>query len=117
MFDEGKWCPPEEFEYYVSRFHSLFSVDPDTTTIHVMAGNHDIGFHYAVTPYLDKRFKEAFQTESVQLKFLDDKIPIVLINSVAFEGDSCFLCRSTSKRLDKVTETLKVCVEKSKFLN
>ena len=74
-----------------------------------MAGNHDIGFHYAVTPYLDSRFKEAFQTESVQLKLLDDKIPIVLINSIAFEGDSCFLCKSTSNRLDKVVETLKVC--------
>ena len=85
-------------------------MDPDHTTIHVMAGNHDIGFHYAVTPYLDNRFKEAFQTKSVQLKVLDDKIPIVLINSVAFEGDSCFLCKSTSKRLSYVVEKLKVCV-------
>ena len=81
-----------------------------------MAGNHDIGFHYAVTPYLDSRFKEAFQTESVQLKLLDDKIPIVLINSIAFEGDSCFLCKSASKRLDKVVETLKVWVWKYKFI-
>ena len=116
LFDEGKWCPPEEFDYYVRRFHSLFSVDPDYTTIHVMAGNHDIGFHYAVTPYLDSRFKEAFQTESVQLKLLDDKIPIVLINSVAFEGDSCFLCKSTSNRLDKVVETLKVCGGKYRLI-
>ena len=90
-------------------------MDPDQTSIHVMAGNHDIGFHYAVTPYLDKRFKEAFQTKSVQLKFLDDKIPIVLINSVAFEGDSCFLCKSTSNRLDKVVKTLKVCGGKYKY--
>ena len=108
LFDEGKWCPPEEFEYYVRRFHSLFSVG-DHTSVHVMAGNHDIGFHYAVTPYLDSRFRQAFQTESVQLKLLDEDIPVVLINSVAFEGDSCFLCKTTEARLAKVEKALKVC--------
>ena len=81
---------------------------PAHTSVHVMAGNHDIGFHYAVTPYLDRRFREAFQTESVQLKLLGGEIPVVLINSVAFEGDSCFLCKSTSSRLSKIEETLKV---------
>lgn len=106
LFDEGKWCPPEEFDYYVTRFQSLFSVAPQTT-IHVMAGNHDIGFHYAVTPYLDTRFREAFHTESVQLKILDDDIPVVIINSVAFEGDSCFLCKSTSRLLAKIEKKLK----------
>ena len=45
LFDEGKWCPPEEFDYYVRRFQSLFYVDEAKTKIHVMAGNHDIGFH------------------------------------------------------------------------
>ena len=28
LFDEGKWCPPEEFAAYVDRFHRLFAVDP-----------------------------------------------------------------------------------------
>ena len=91
----------------MARFHSLFSVGPHTK-VHVMAGNHDIGFHYAVTPYLETRFREAFRTESVQLKILDDDIPVVIINSVAFEGDSCFLCKSTAKLLEKVERKLKV---------
>jgi len=107
LFDEGKWCPPDEFDYYVSRFRSLFSVDTSETRVHVMAGNHDIGFHYAVTPYLDTRFRDAFQTESVELKILENKVPVVIINSVAFEGDSCFLCSDAAKKLDKVKKKLK----------
>lgn len=45
IFDEGKWCDSTEFEDYVQRFHSLFYV-PNDTYLYVVAGNHDIGFHY-----------------------------------------------------------------------
>ena len=106
LFDEGKWCPPEEFDYYVQRFSSLFSVNTEQTRVHVMAGNHDIGFHYAVRTYLDQRFRHAFNTESVELKMLDNSIPIVTINSVAFQGDSCFLCSAADKQLRKVETQL-----------
>ena len=81
LFDEGLWCPPAEFEYYVKRcqknrggrfyalfrFHSLFPSGKESR-IHVLPGNHDMGFHYALSPYLDKRFKSAFKTKAVQLK-------------------------------------------------
>ena len=67
----------------------------------------DLGFHYAVTPYLDHRFNEAFQIESVQLKVLN-KVPFVIINSVAFEGDSCFLCSEAKEKLKMVESRLKV---------
>ena len=73
-----------------------------------MAGNHDIGFHYAVNPYLDTRFKEAFKTKAVQLSVLDKTIPIVRINSMAFEGDSCFLCKEAKKNIETVKKKLKV---------
>jgi hypothetical protein len=33
LFDEGKWCPPEEFAAYVERFRRLFSVDPAVTKV------------------------------------------------------------------------------------
>jgi hypothetical protein len=33
LFDEGKWCPPEEFAAYVERFRRLFSVDPALTKV------------------------------------------------------------------------------------
>lgn len=45
IFDEGLWCSDAEFNAYVYRFHSLFQVPPGTE-IFVVAGNHDIGFHY-----------------------------------------------------------------------
>eukprot|EP00092_Neocalanus_flemingeri_P007089 GFUD01007659.1.p1 GENE.GFUD01007659.1~~GFUD01007659.1.p1 ORF type:complete len:358 (-),score=59.39 GFUD01007659.1:8-1081(-) len=106
LFDEGKWCPPQEFDYYVRRFQSLFSVDEAKTKIHVMAGNHDIGFHYSVTPYLDKRFKDAFKTEAVEYKVINE-VPFVIINSMALEGDGCFLCKSAIQNLKKVKGQLK----------
>jgi len=106
LFDEGKWCPPAEFEYYVARFWSLFKVDSSKTRVHVMAGNHDIGFHYAVNPHLDSRFREAFKTKAVQLSVLEKTIPIVRINSMAFEGDSCFLCKEAKKNLETVKNKL-----------
>ena len=108
LFDEGKWCPPAEFESYVARFRSLFRVDTSKTRVHVMAGNHDIGFHYAVNPYLDSRFREAFNTKAVQLSVLENTIPIVRINSMAFEGDSCFLCKEAKKNLEIVKKKLQV---------
>jgi len=104
LFDEGLWCPPAEFEYYVQRFHSLFPSGKDTR-IHVVPGNHDMGFHYALSPYLDKRFKSAFSTKAVQLKVIN-KVPFVLINSMAFEGDDCFLCKPAVKALKALQQKL-----------
>ena len=106
LFDEGKWCPPEEFDYYVRRFQSLFYVDEAKTKIHVMAGNHDIGFHYSVTPYLDKRFRDAFKTDAVEFKVIN-RVPFVMINSMAMEGDGCFLCKSAIRSLKRVKDKLK----------
>ena len=105
LFDEGKWCPPEEFAAYVDRFHRLFAVDPAATKVGVVAGNHDIGFHYAVSPYLDKRFRTAFRTRSVRRVRLKN-VTVVLINSVAFEGDGCFLCADAAEALVKVGKEL-----------
>lgn len=45
LFDEGKWCSQNEFDDYVKRFYTLFKV-PDDTNLYVVAGNHDIGYHY-----------------------------------------------------------------------
>ena len=53
--------------YALFRFHSLFPSGKESR-IHVLPGNHDMGFHYALSPYLDKRFKSAFKTKAVQLK-------------------------------------------------
>ena len=42
IFDEGKWCPEQEFKYYVDRFDQLFYVRNETKRF-ILAGNHDIG--------------------------------------------------------------------------
>ena len=113
---------------FIFRFHSLFPSGKDTR-IHVVPGNHDMGFHYALSPYLDKRFKSAFNTKAVQLKVFNwidtflsftgasfqviNKVPFVLINSMAFEGDDCFLCKPAVKAL-KALEQVKPTIDLSK---
>lgn len=46
LLDEGYFCSENEFNYYKERFYSLFKV-PETITMYVVVGNHDIGFHYS----------------------------------------------------------------------
>ncbi len=105
LFDEGKWCGPQEFSGYLSRFEELFAVDPGRTDVRVVAGNHDVGFHYAVTPYLSSRFERAFGAPPVDL-FSYKGVTFVAVNSVAMEGDKCFLCEDAKKRLKEVSERL-----------
>ena len=106
LTDEGKWCSDDEWEQTVQRFHSLFSVPP-TTHVYVLAGNHDIGFHYDVSDRRLKRFEESFQTPHVQLIRLDrDGLPFVLINSMAFEGDHCRLCARAEREFNQVAHEL-----------
>ena len=64
VFDEGKWAGDEEFRDYIARFRSLFRVDPKETEVRVVIGNRDVGFHYAVTPFLENRFERAFDVAS-----------------------------------------------------
>ncbi|XP_024879784.1 metallophosphoesterase 1 isoform X4 [Temnothorax curvispinosus] len=109
VFDEGQWCGSMEFEYYIKRFHSLFHV-PKDTHIYVVAGNHDMGFHYAITPYRNQRFIHGLKSPSVRRLSLRDN-HFVLINSMALEGDGCFLCRPTEIAVNKIAKDLK-CARK-----
>lgn len=54
IYDEGKWCDEYEFYRYRQRFSSLFATQEDQSVV-VVAGNHDVGFHYAMNPYLVDR--------------------------------------------------------------
>ncbi|TRY76869.1 hypothetical protein TCAL_03831 [Tigriopus californicus] len=105
LFDEGKWCAPDEFEYYVRRFQELFPMDPKQTLAAVVAGNHDIGFHYSVTPYLNNRFERAFEMSSVD-RFSLKGVHFVSVNSMAMEGDDCFLCSKARDELTKISGQL-----------
>ncbi|XP_039279955.1 metallophosphoesterase 1-like [Nilaparvata lugens] len=104
LFDEGLWCSDAEFTYYVQRFHSLFHVPP-ATKIFGVVGNHDIGFHYGITPYLQDRFTRAFNMPSVKLISLKGN-HFILINSMAMEGDGCFLCRPAEVQINKIIARL-----------
>ena len=105
LFDEGQWSSSTEFYQYIERFHSLFSV-PKNTYLYVVAGNHDIGFHYAITPYLNQRFVNGLKSPSVKRISIRGN-HFVLINSMALEGDGCFLCRPTEIALNKIAAHLK----------
>lgn len=100
LTDEGLYCSDTEFEYYVKRFYSLFSV-PETTKLYVAVGNHDIGFHYRVSPYLNQRFVAAFNAPPVQI-ISERGVHFVLVNSMALEGDGCFLCKPAEQLLTRI---------------
>ncbi|XP_015115341.1 metallophosphoesterase 1 isoform X2 [Diachasma alloeum] len=105
VFDEGLWCGSSEFETYVKRFNSLFAV-PQNTYIYIVAGNHDMGFHYSITPYLNQRFMNAMRSPSVKRVTIRGN-HFVLVNSMAMEGDGCFLCRPAEVALNKIAKHLK----------
>ncbi|XP_011297903.1 metallophosphoesterase 1 [Fopius arisanus] len=105
VFDEGLWCGSSEFEKYVQRFNSLFAVPPNSY-LYVVAGNHDMGFHYVITPYLNQRFMNAMRAPSVKRVTIRGN-HFVLVNSMAMEGDGCFLCRPAEVALNKIAKHLK----------
>ena len=74
---------------------------PEGTDIYVVVGNHDIGFHYGISPYLSERFISAFKSPSVQLISIRGN-HFILINSMAMEGDGCFLCRPAQIQLNQI---------------
>ncbi|KAB0798267.1 hypothetical protein PPYR_09260 [Photinus pyralis] len=102
--DEGDYCSDDEFRYYVKRFDSLFAT-PFDVKIFVVAGNHDMGFHYRITPYLNKRFISGFNASAVQFVTLGGN-HFVLINSMALERDGCFLCKSAELQLAQIEKKL-----------
>ncbi|XP_026326059.1 metallophosphoesterase 1-like isoform X3 [Hyposmocoma kahamanoa] len=125
LFDEGKWCSESEFNDYVDRFHKLFKV-PEGTSMHVVVGNHDIGFHYSkkltreviaagpvegdkfrrITPKLARRFEIKLDAPPVKLVSIRAN-HFVLINSMAMEGDGCRLCTRAMKKIDRIADILK----------
>ncbi|KAK6641142.1 hypothetical protein RUM44_012851 [Polyplax serrata] len=112
LFDEGQWCNEAQFQEYVSRFLSLFHV-PDTIKLYVVPGNHDIGFHYAMHPQLVKRFEKMFNISSVQLINIKEN-QIILINSMALEGDKCFFCTHAEKAIKTIAAELR-CTKENEF--
>ncbi|KAJ1368931.1 hypothetical protein KIN20_030291 [Parelaphostrongylus tenuis] len=61
LMDEGQWGNRGIFTRYADRFDSLFGSTSSKPEVHVLAGNHDLGFHYALSPSRVEWFEERFQ--------------------------------------------------------
>ncbi|KRT78588.1 hypothetical protein AMK59_8120 [Oryctes borbonicus] len=59
----------------------------------------------SISPYLNERFMQAFNSPAVQLITVRGN-HFVLVNSMALEGDGCFLCRSAELQLSKIQRIL-----------
>ncbi|XP_069324670.1 metallophosphoesterase 1 isoform X2 [Eulemur rufifrons] len=102
VFDEGKWSSPQAWADDVERFQKMFR-HPSHVQLKVVAGNHDIGFHYEMTTYKVKRFNKVFKPERL---FSWKGVNFVAVNSVALEGDRCTLCSREEAELLAVSRRL-----------
>ncbi|XP_006897090.1 PREDICTED: metallophosphoesterase 1 [Elephantulus edwardii] len=102
VFDEGKWSSSQAWDDDVERFQKIFR-HPQNVQLKVVAGNHDVGFHYQMSTYRVKRFEKAFKSEKL---FSWKGINFVMVNSVALEGDGCSICSETEAELIKISHKL-----------
>ncbi|XP_008977723.1 metallophosphoesterase 1 isoform X1 [Callithrix jacchus] len=102
VFDEGKWSTPEAWADDVARFQKMFR-HPSHMQLKVVAGNHDIGFHYEMNIYKVKRFEKVFSSERL---FSWKGINFVMVNSVALKGDGCGICSKAEAELTEVSHRL-----------
>lgn len=100
LFDEGLWADTQEFRQYITRFDDLFQT-PEKTQVYTAVGNHDVGFHYAMTTHLHDRFVNAFHAPAVNLIEIEGNA-FVIINSMAMEGDRCSICGSAEHELKRL---------------
>ncbi|CAN7992005.1 unnamed protein product, partial [Ixodes hexagonus] len=104
VFDEGQWSNDEEFDTYMERFWDLFYV-PRGTKVIVVAGNHDIGFHYRLHQYFVNRFDKTFNTSAVHMTTIKGNM-FVTINSMAMHMDTCSFCVHAEALLKDVERRL-----------
>ncbi|XP_047987497.1 metallophosphoesterase 1 homolog isoform X2 [Leguminivora glycinivorella] len=112
LFDEGDKCSEKDFNEYVQRFHELFKV-PDGTSLYAVAGNHDVGFHYKITPQLSGRWERRMRAPPVRLLSVRGA-HFVLLNSMALQGDGCDLCARADAEIQNIADILK-CSSGSKL--
>lgn len=59
-------------------------------------------FSFRISPYLQERFALAMDAPSVQMVSIRG-VHFVLVNSMAMEGDGCFLCRPAQIHLQQIS--------------
>ncbi|KAK6049871.1 hypothetical protein COOONC_12623 [Cooperia oncophora] len=106
LMDEGQWGDWTAFHRYADRFDSLFgSTSSDGPSVHVLAGNHDIGFHYEVSPFRVEWFENRFNRSKVDAVVIKGQ-PFILVTSMALHGDGCRFCYEAEVELDAVAKEL-----------
>ncbi|XP_045743060.1 metallophosphoesterase 1 isoform X2 [Mirounga angustirostris] len=96
IFDEGKWSSSQAWADDVERFQKIFR-HPRHVQLKVVAGNHDIGFHYQMSTYKIKRFEKVFNPERLfSWKGMN----------VALEGDGCHICSEAEGDLIEISHKL-----------
>ncbi|EYC00918.1 hypothetical protein Y032_0112g336 [Ancylostoma ceylanicum] len=112
LMDEGQWGDYYTFHRYADRFDSLFGSSGNRPEVHVLAGNHDLGFHYAVSPFRVEWFQERFNRSTVDTVFIKGQ-PFVLLTSMAMHGDGCKFCHEAEVALRTIGEEL-ACAKRGK---
>nr|XP_023418455.1 metallophosphoesterase 1 isoform X2 [Cavia porcellus] len=102
IFDEGKWSSPQAWADDVGRFRKMFR-HPAHVQLKVVAGNHDIGFHYWMSGYTVQRFEDVFSSQRL---FSRKGVNFVMVNSVAMEGDGCSICAVAETKLLEISQWL-----------
>ncbi|XP_067938330.1 metallophosphoesterase 1-like [Watersipora subatra] len=111
LFDDGKWSSDAAFKEDVRRFHKMFHHSESVRLVSII-GNHDIGFHYMISPHRRERFVNAVNSsDSVRLLRHKDII-FVTVNSMAFEGDDCNMCSQARRDLSLISTEL-TCAKNS----
>ncbi|KAI1731131.1 calcineurin-like phosphoesterase domain-containing protein [Ditylenchus destructor] len=105
LLDEGLLGLDSLFNTYVEQFDALFYT-PEKTKRFYVAGNHDIGFHHEIYPMRLNRFSRSFGVPpAVQQIELNGNI-IILLNSMAMEGDGCRLCGEAEREIERIGRLL-----------
>ncbi|KAE9418006.1 hypothetical protein Angca_007412, partial [Angiostrongylus cantonensis] len=105
LMDEGQWGDWSTFAKYADRFDSLFRSSSSKPEVHMLAGNHDLGFHYAISPFRVQWFEERFNRSIVDTVTIKGH-HFVLITSMALYGDGCRLCYEAEMKLENLAKEL-----------
>lgn len=111
VFDEGQWVNGEGFESYLMRFHDIFYASSNIK-VYSAVGNHDIGFHYRLHPYVVNRFKKAFKDSHNTLITIKNN-HFVLLNSMTLSRDGCHFCTEAEAEIQRISQRLDCAKTKS----
>ncbi|VDL75945.1 unnamed protein product [Nippostrongylus brasiliensis] len=105
LMDEGDHSDWTSFNKYANRFDSLFGSSSGHPKVHVLAGNHDLGFHYAVSPFRVGWFNSRFNRSLVDVVTIKEQ-PFILVTSMALHGDGCRFCQEAESQISAISKEL-----------